>query len=379
MNIVIAPDAFKESASAMQVAKAIKTGWQKARPTDTIHLSPVSDGGEGLLDVLKESCEMELYQTEITRLDGKKILASYGILKDQKTAVIESARAIGLDLIATDKRNPALASSFGVGELILAALDQNIHKIIIGLGGSGTNDGGAGLLQALGVQLLNKKNDSIEQGGIHLTNLNHLDVSQLDPRLKQVSFEIASDVSNPLLGEKGATFTFGRQKGATPEMLIELEQAMTNYGEKLDAFAAKKVSLMKGSGAAGGIAAGLTAILNAEIVSGADLVIQLTGLKQQLANADLVIIGEGKMDAQSVMGKIPVRVASEAKKADAFVLAIVGSTRIENSLAYQNGIDAVFPIIPELTDSATIFCETNDNLARTAENIANLTSLFKKE
>lgn len=379
MNIVIAPDAFKESASAMQVAKAIKTGWQKARPTDTIHLSPVSDGGEGLLDVLKESCEMELYQTKITRLDGKKILASYGILKDKKTAVIESARAIGLDLIATDKRNPALASSFGVGELILAALDQNIHKIIIGLGGSGTNDGGAGLIQALGVQLLNKNNNSIEQGGIHLTNLNHLDVSQLDPRLKQVSFQIASDVSNPLLGEKGATFTFGRQKGATPEMLIELEQAMTNYGEKLDAFAAKKVSLMKGSGAAGGIAAGLTAILNAEIVSGADLVIQLTGLKQQLANADLVIIGEGKMDAQSVMGKIPVRVASEAKKADAFVLAIVGSTRIENSLAYQNGIDAVFPIIPELTDSATIFCETNNNLARTAENIANLTSLFKKE
>lgn len=379
MNIVIAPDAFKESASAMQVAKAIKSGWQKARPIDMIHLLPVSDGGEGLLAVLKESCAMDIYPTEVTRLDGKKMLASYGILKEKQIAVIESATVIGLDLITADKRNPALMTSFGVGELILDALNHNIEKIIIGLGGSGTNDGGAGLLQALGVQLLDKNNNSIKPGGIHLKDLAHLDVSQLDPRLKQVSLQIASDVTNPLLGEKGATLTFGRQKGATPEMLIELEQAMTNYGEKLDAFAAKKVSLMKGSGAAGGIAAGLTAILNAEIISGADLVIKLSGLKQQLANADLVIIGEGKMDAQSVMGKIPVRVASEAKKAGAFVLAIVGSTRIENSLAYQNGIDAVFPIIPELTDSATIFCETNDNLARTAENIANLTSLFKKE
>ncbi|PZG34856.1 glycerate kinase [Listeria ivanovii] len=379
MNIVIAPDAFKESASAMQVAKAIKSGWQKARPTDMIHLLPVSDGGEGLLAVLKESCAMDIYPTEVTRLDGKKMLASYGILKEKQIAVIESATVIGLDLITADKRNPALMTSFGVGELILDALNHNIEKIIIGLGGSGTNDGGAGLLQALGVQLLDKNNNSIKPGGIHLKDLAHLDVSQLDPRLKQVSLQIASDVTNPLLGEKGATLTFGRQKGATPEMLIELEQAMTNYGEKLDAFAAKKVSLMKGSGAAGGIAAGLTAILNAEIISGADLVIKLSGLKQQLANADLVIIGEGKMDAQSVMGKIPVRVASEAKKAGAFVLAIVGSTRIENSLAYQNGIDAVFPIIPELTDSVTIFCETNDNLARTAENIANLTSLFKKE
>ncbi|AIS59814.1 glycerate kinase [Listeria ivanovii] len=379
MNIVIAPDAFKESASAMQVAKAIKSGWQKARPTDTIHLLPVSDGGEGLLAVLKESCAMDIYPTEVTRLDGKKMLASYGILKEKQIAVIESATVIGLDLITADKRNPALMTSFGVGELILDALNHNIEKIIIGLGGSGTNDGGAGLLQALGVQLLDKNNNSIKPGGIHLKDLAHLDVSQLDPCLKQVSLQIASDVTNPLLGEKGATLTFGRQKGATPEMLIELEQAMINYGEKLDAFAAKKVSLMKRSGAAGGIAAGLTAILNAEIISGADLVIKLSGLKQQLANADLVIIGEGKMDAQSVMGKIPVRVASEAKKAGAFVLAIVGSTRIENSLAYQNGIDAVFPIIPELTDSATIFCETNDNLARTAENIANLTSLFKKE
>ncbi|MBK2002892.1 glycerate kinase [Listeria ivanovii subsp. londoniensis] len=379
MNIVIAPDAFKESASAMQVAKAIKSGWQKARPTDMIHLLPVSDGGEGLLAVLKESCAMDIYPTEVTRLDGKKMLASYGILKEKQIAVIESATVIGLDLITADKRNPALMTSFGVGELILDALNHNIEKIIIGLGGSGTNDGGAGLLQALGVQLLDKNNNSIKPGGIHLKDLAHLDVSQLDPRLKQVSLQIASDVTNPLLGEKGATLTFGRQKGATPEMLIELEQAMTNYGEKLDAFAAKKVSLMKGSGAAGGIAAGLTAILNAEIISGAELVIKLSGLKQQLANADLVIIGEGKMDAQSVMGKIPVRVASEAKKAGAFVLAIVGSTRIENSLAYQNGIDAVFPIIPELTDSVTIFCETNDNLARTAENIANLTSLFKKE
>lgn len=376
MKVLIAPDAFKESASAMQVAEAIKTGWQKARPNDTIQLFPVSDGGEGLLEVLKETCKLKMYQAEVTRLDGKKILASYGILTEQKTAIIESTSAIGLDFIPADKRNPALMTSFGVGELILATLDQDIEKIIIGLGGSGTNDGGAGLLQALGVQLLDKNKKNIQPGGNHLKKLDQIDITQLDPRLKEISIQIASDVTNPLLGENGATRVFGPQKGATQEMLVELEKSMTIYGEKLDIFAARKISLIEGSGAAGGIAAGLIAIQNAEIVSGADLVIELSGLKKQLANTDLVIIGEGRIDAQSMMGKIPVRVAAEAKKAGASVLAIAGSTRIENKLAYQNGIDAVFPIIPELTDSATIFSQTNYNLMRTAENIAKLTLLF---
>ncbi|MBF2458326.1 glycerate kinase family protein [Listeria seeligeri] len=376
MKVLIAPDAFKESASAMQVAEAIKTGWQKARPNDTIQLFPVSDGGEGLLEVLKETCKLKMYQAEVTRLDGKKILASYGILTEQKTAIIESASAIGLDFIPADKRNPALMTSFGVGELILATLDQDIEKIIIGLGGSGTNDGGAGLLQALGVKLLDKNKNHIQPGGIHLKKLDQIDITQLDPRLKEISIQIASDVTNPLLGENGATRVFGPQKGATQEMLGELEKSMTIYGEKLDIFAARKISLIEGSGAAGGIAAGLIAIQNAEIVSGADLVIELSGLKKQLANTDLVIIGEGRIDAQSMMGKIPVRVAAEAKKAGVSVLAIAGSTRIENKLAYQNGIDAVFPIIPELTDSATIFSQTNYNLMRTAENIAKLTLLF---
>ncbi|EAE2862938.1 glycerate kinase, partial [Listeria monocytogenes] len=245
MKIVIAPDSFKESATAVEVANAIKKGWTKARPADQISLAPVSDGGEGFLTVLSESSEVELFQAEVTNLNGHKITASYGILASQETAIIESANTIGLDLIPAVDRNPAYASSKGVGELILAALNHNVKKIIIGLGGSGTNDGGAGLIQALGVALLDKNKQPIPPGGIHLQELAYIDASNLNPKLKNIQFQIACDVTNPLLGENGATFVFGAQKGATPEMLVQLERAMQNYGAKLDQFSSQKITTKK--------------------------------------------------------------------------------------------------------------------------------------
>lgn len=247
MKIVIAPDSFKESATAVEVANAIKKGWTKARPADQISLAPVSDGGEGFLTVLSESSEVELFQAEVTNLNGHKITASYGILASQETAIIESANTIGLDLIPAVDRNPAYASSKGVGELILAALNHNVKKIIIGLGGSGTNDGGAGLIQALGVALLDKNKQPIPPGGIHLQELAYIDASNLNPKLKNIQFQIACDVTNPLLGENGATFVFGAQKGATPEMLVQLERAMQNYGAKLDQFSSQKITTKKRS------------------------------------------------------------------------------------------------------------------------------------
>ncbi|EHC6460526.1 glycerate kinase [Listeria monocytogenes] len=377
MKIVIAPDSFKESATAVEVANAIKKGWTKARPADQISLAPVSDGGEGFLTVLSESSEVELFQAEVTNLNGHKITASYGILASQETAIIESANTIGLDLIPAVDRNPAYASSKGVGELILAALNHNVKKIIIGLGGSGTNDGGAGLIQALGVALLDKNKQPIPPGGIHLQELAYIDASNLNPKLKNIQFQIACDVTNPLLGENGATFVFGAQKGATPEMLVQLERAMQNYGAKLDQFSSQKITTKKGAGAAGGIAAGLMTFLNADVLSGSALVMELSNMKDKMKDADIVIVGEGRMDKQSMMGKIPVQSAQEAKKQGCFVLAIVGSLALENNIAQQHGIDAFFPNIPEITDLPTLFENTTKNLERTAENIAKLTLIGK--
>ncbi|UHP10116.1 glycerate kinase [Listeria marthii] len=373
MKIVIAPDSFKESATAVEVANAIQKGWKKVRPADQISLAPVSDGGEGFLTVLSQSADVELFQAEVTSLNGHKITASYGIHASQKTAIIESANTIGLDLVPVAERNPALATSTGVGELILAALQHNVQKIIIGLGGSGTNDGGAGLLQALGVALLDKNKQPIPPGGVHLQELASIDASNLHPMLKNIQFQIACDVTNPLLGENGATFVFGAQKGATPAMLVQLENAMQNYGAQLDQISSQKITTKKGAGAAGGIAAGLMTFLNADVLSGSALVMELSNMKDKMKDADIVIVGEGRMDKQSMMGKIPVQIAQEAKKQGCFVLAIVGSLALETDVAQQHGIDAFFPNIPEITDLPTLFENTTKNLERTAENIAKLT------
>ncbi len=374
MKVVIAPDAYKESATALEVATAIKKGWEKVRPNDELVLSPVSDGGEGLLDVLKSVCDMHIYTTLVTNLNGQKISATYGILADGKTAIIESASAIGLDLVPISERQPEYATSFGVGELILAALEHDVETIIIGLGGSGTNDGGAGLMQALGVALLDKNKTVLQPGGLHLEELEHIDASRLDPRLQNVTIKMACDVANPLLGENGATYVFGPQKGLAANQLPKLEQAMSNYGQKINLFSKKKITDEKGAGAAGGISASLMAFLNAEAQSGADFVLKFSKLSEKLNDADIVIIGEGRLDEQSMMGKIPVRVAQEAKKAGAFVIAISGSIKLTNALARENGIDALFPIISEITTLEKLFANTANRLESTALNIANLIS-----
>ncbi|ELY2474218.1 glycerate kinase [Cronobacter sakazakii] len=371
-KIVIAPDSFKESLSAMDVAKAIEAGFREIYPQAHYVCVPMADGGEGTVEAMVAATGGQIITTPVTAPLGNKVDSFFGLLGDGETAVVEMAAASGLHLVPTAQRDPRITTSYGTGELILAALERGVKAIIIGIGGSATNDGGAGMMQALGARFLDGEGRELAPGGAALARLERLDLSALDPRLAQVSVTAACDVDNPLCGEKGASAVFGPQKGATPAMVTELDAALRRFGEQLEAATGKAIISAPGAGAAGGMGAALLGMLNAELRPGIEIVIESLGLAQAVRDADLVITGEGRLDSQSIHGKTPVGVARVAKQFQRPVVAIAGSLTPDYQIVHEHGIDAAFSVIDRIVTLQEALDDAEHNLRVIARNVAAL-------
>lgn len=370
MKIVIAPDSFKESMTALEAAEAIETGFKKVWPEATYLKVPMADGGEGTVQSLVDATDGKIIKQTVTGPAGTPVEAFYGITGDGNTAIIEMAAASGLHLIKKESRNPLQTTTKGTGELILAALDQGIDHMIIGIGGSATNDGGSGMAQALGAKLLDKNGEQIGYGGEALSQLKSIDLADLDPRLANVTVDVACDVDNPLTGERGASAVFGPQKGATPEMVARLDQNLTHYGYVLKNELGQDVMNMPGAGAAGGLGAGFVAFLNGRLKRGVDIVIQTVKLDECVRDAMLVITGEGKIDVQTIYGKTPIGVANISKKYGIPVIGIAGAIGHESDAIYNHGIDAMFSIVPGAVTLEESLEQAKVNTMKLSENIA---------
>lgn len=370
MKFVIAPDSFKESLTALEVATAIETGFKRVFPDADYVKLPMADGGEGTVQSLVDATQGKLIECEVTAPLGDKVKSFFGLSGDGKTAIIEMAAASGLHLVPTEKRNPLLTTSYGTGELIKLALDLGVESFILGIGGSATNDGGVGMLQALGMQCLDSQDKPIGFGGAELANIVKIDVQQLDPRLQQVHIEVACDVNNPLCGECGASAIFGPQKGATPEMVKQLDAALSHFAEIAERDCGKQIRDQDGAGAAGGMGGGLLLLPSVQLKAGIQIVLDRLHLIDYVKDADVVITGEGQIDAQSIMGKTPIGVARTAKQFNKPVIAIAGCLREDYDVVFDHGIDAVFPIIHQLGDLSDILKQGEQNLISTAQNVA---------
>jgi len=344
MKIVVAPDSFKGSLTAIEVSDAIEKGIREIFPEAEIIKIPMADGGDGTVQCLVSATGGKILEEKVIGPLGDEVLASYGILADKKTAVIEMAAASGLTLVPEGKRNPLITTTYGTGQLIKAALDQGCRKMIIGIGGSATNDGGAGMVQDLGVKLLDQEGKEIGFGGGELKKIIRIDISGMDNRLSDTKVLVASDVNNPLCGPKGASRIYGPQKGATPEVIEELDKSLAHFAELIKRDLNKDIKDMPGAGAAGGLGAGLMAFLNAELRPGIEIIIEVVKLEQAIKDADLVITGEGKIDSQTIYGKAPIGVAKIAKKYKIPVMAIAPIIGEDADIVYRYGIDFLVKI-----------------------------------
>ncbi|VEF10949.1 glycerate kinase [Pseudomonas fluorescens] len=344
MKIVIAPDSFKDSLSAQGVAEAIALGLAQVWPDATLVKCPMADGGEGTVESILAACEGELRRTRVRGPMGAPVDAAWGWLPHNYTAIIEMAEASGLQLVPPGQRDACISSTFGTGELIRAALDAGAQRVILAIGGSATNDGGAGAMQALGVKLLDAQDQPLVPGGLALAHLARLDLSQLDPRLAQVRFDIAADVNNPLCGPHGASAIFGPQKGASPTQVQQLDQALGHFADLCAQALGKDVRDEPGSGAAGGLGFAAKAFLGAQFQAGVEVVAELVGLAQAVEGADLLITGEGRFDAQTLRGKTPFGVARIAKQHRVPVIVIAGTLGDGYQELYEHGIDAAFAL-----------------------------------
>ena len=364
MKIVIAPDSFKGSLTALQVAEAIEVGLRRVFPDAAIEKIPMADGGEGTVQSLVDATGGQILTAQVLDPLGNSINAQYGVLGDGITAVIEMAAASGLTLVPLDKRDPRVTTTYGTGELIRVALAHGCRKLIIGIGGSATNDGGAGMAQALGAKLLTASGEQIEPGGGSLATLNSIDLSELDPGIAETETVVACDVNNPLTGKQGASHVYGPQKGATPEMIRVLDANLVHFDKIVQRDLSKSVGNVPGAGAAGGLGAGLMAFLDASLKSGIEIVTEATQLSKRFAGADLVITGEGQINFQTVFGKTPVGIAKVAKTYNLPVIAIAGSIADNSDGVYDAGIDAMIDIVPEpmslenAIENATTLIET---------------------
>ncbi|AOV07750.1 glycerate kinase [Sporosarcina ureilytica] len=377
MKIVIAPDSFKESLTAKEVAEAIERGMKRVISDAEYVKVPMADGGEGTVQSLVDATGGEIIRKQVTGPLGEPVESFFGILGNKRTAVIEMAAASGLHLVPNGNRNPLLTTTRGTGELIAAALDYGVDHIIIGLGGSATNDGGAGMAQVLGAQLLDIDGKEIGPGGGSLHELAMIDPVQLDPRLEHVKIEIACDVDNPLTGEKGASAIFGPQKGATPEMVSQLDQNLHHFATIIERDLGKSIRDLAGAGAAGGLGGGLLAFLPSELKRGVDIVIEATGLVQAVQDADLVITGEGRIDAQTIFGKTPMGVAKTAKRFGVPVIGLAGSLSADSDIVHDYGMDAVFSIVPGAVTLEDALEHAADYAERMAANIATVWKMGK--
>lgn len=377
MKIVIAPDSFKESMTAAEVCRAVEAGFKKTFPhAQYVHV-PVGDGGEGTVTSVVDATGGEMVEVEVTGPHGEKVDAFYGVTGDGKTAVIEMAAASGLHLVPREMRNPCVTTTRGTGELILDALDRGVERIVLGLGGSATNDGGTGMASALGVKFLNVSGEGLRAGGEALRELLTIDVSELDARLQSVKVDVACDVTNPLTGPQGASAVFGPQKGATPEMVVMLDESLKKYAEVVERNLGVTVDELPGAGAAGGLGAGVVAFLDGKMQSGIDLVLDVIGFEDVVRGANLVIVGEGRIDAQTIHGKAPVGVAKRAKSVigGVPVIAIAGSIGPEYEKVYNHGIDAVFSVMNGVVTLEEALLHGAQNVEKTAGDIARLIHL----
>lgn len=375
MKIIIAPDSYKESLTAMEVATAIENGFRQVMPNAEYIKLPMADGGEGTVQSLVDASSGRIIECTVTGPLGEQVNGFFGLMGDGKTAIIEMAAASGLHLVSPEQRNPMLTTSFGTGELILAALDKGVEHIIVGIGGSATNDGGIGMAQALGVRLLDENNKSINYGGGALARLHHIDISDIDPRLAKLKLEVACDVDNPLCGEKGASQVFGPQKGATPEMVVQLDNNLAHYAEIIKRDLGTDVKDIAGAGAAGGMGAALLGLFNAQLRPGIEIVMDAVNLADVLKDADLVITGEGRIDSQTIHGKTPIGVARTAKRFNKPVIGIAGCLSYDCDVVYDHGIDAVFSVVPRSVSLAEALAEAAINVELTARNVAAIYTL----
>lgn len=342
MEIIIAPGAFKHSLTAHQAASAIATGLDRARLGAHLHVCPIADGGNGTLDAYLLNRGKRVNVTTFDPL-MRSIEAAYGLIDD--TAVIEMALASGLELVQRHELDALRATTYGTGVLLNAALDAGAKRMIVGLGGSATTDGGAGCLQALGIRLLDDQGNDVPPGGGNLNRVRTIDISRLDPRWREVEVIIASDVDNPALGERGAAAVFAPQKGASPEEVPLLEANLRHFFTLVYEQLGVDVRDVPGGGAAGAFAAGLMAFLNGKIRSGIDLILEHVGFDDLLATADLVITGEGRMDEQTIGGKGPIGVARRAHERGVKTVALVGGLEADDVLLHEAGVWAVLPIV----------------------------------
>ncbi|MBO0413031.1 glycerate kinase [Enterococcus hulanensis] len=369
-TFVLAPDSFKESMSAKRACEAMERGIRKVLPDAKVVQVPMADGGEGTVDALVDGSGGTSVEVTVSGpIPTEKVRTYFGLLADRQTAVIEMAKANGIELLAEEKRNPLITSTYGTGQMIKAALDQGVKKIIIGIGGSVTNDGGAGMAQALGVRLLDKNSNDLAAGGGALSRLAKIDMTTIDARLADTEVVIASDVTNPLTGPNGASVIFGPQKGATPEMVEKLDKNLAHYAEIIKKDLAIDIAKQAGAGAAGGLGAGLLVFAGASMHSGVDLVIELTHLEEEIAHADYVFTGEGGMDFQTKFGKTPYGVAKLAKKYNKPVFACAGYIGEQVEVLYDEGMTAIFGILDKAGSLDAALKSGEANLERTVENI----------
>lgn len=380
MKIVIAPDSFKGSLTAKQVAEAIRTGVARIFPQADYELVPMADGGEGTVQSLVDATQGRLITKTVHNPLDELSEAYYGILGDGQTAVIEMAQASGIQYVNDQTHNPLITTTYGTGELMLDALDHGVKKIILGIGGSATNDGGAGMAQALGARLLDAAGNELPLGGGALDRLDHIDISGLDPRIQATQVLIASDVTNPLTGKDGASAVFGPQKGATPAMVEVLDQNLHHYAEIIKRDLHQDLEQVPGAGAAGGLGTGLMAFTNSQMARGIDLVVEFTKLKERAAGADLVLTGEGGIDFQTKFGKTPYGVALATKTVapQAPVVVLAGNVgQGIDSLYGKDAMDAIFATPAGAKPLAQAIADGPHDIALAAENVARLIKAVK--
>ncbi|QLE84948.1 glycerate kinase [Shewanella sp. Scap07] len=378
MKIVIAPDSYKESLSAMDVANEIERGFRQIIPQADYLKVPVADGGEGTVQSMVDATDGQLIDVTVIGPLGEPVAAQYGLLGDGITAVIEMASASGLHHVSDTQRNPLITTSYGTGELICHALNRGIRHIIIGLGGSATNDAGAGMLQALGVHLTDQNGTPLAPGGAALIDLHRIDSRNIHPAIADCHFEIACDVDNPLCGEKGASAIFGPQKGASPAMVSQLDAALGHFADiiaQADMIDHRQVA---GAGAAGGMGLATMAFLDAELKPGIDIVMHAVELADKLNGADLVITGEGRLDSQTLHGKTPMGVLREASQQQIPVIAIAGCVSEDANILLEHGFKAIFSVTPRSLPLAEVLAGAKHNLYSTAVNVAAMYQLGQK-
>lgn len=377
MKIIIAPDSFKGSLSALDVCENIEKGIKKVFGDAEIVRVPMADGGEGTVQSLVDATGGKTINLKVKGPLLKEVDAFYGILGDGNTAVIEMASTSGITLLTKEERNPMKTTTYGTGQIIKHALNLGCRNFIIGIGGSSTNDGGAGMVTALGIKLLDEKNEEIDFGGGNLNRLKSIDLSEIDSRIKQCNIVVACDVDNPLCGENGASYIFGPQKGADESMIITLDENLSHYAEMVEKYLGVSIKDYPGSGAAGGLGGGLLAFLNAKLQPGINIVIETTALEEKLKDADLVITGEGMIDYQTQYGKTPYGVAKLAKKYNIPVIAIAGGIGKGAEELYLKVFDSIFSIVDKPMQLEEAIENSELLLQKTAERIMRIINIYR--